>query len=139
MSSERLRQKPSEARFFTGKELTFLQTLSPHRFAASLPFDYLFVHIAGAAWDSFYGLDDKNKSEAFLNILKSEIWTNKNLIKGSVEPEIQVATAIAFLMENDGIKYKEHKEFIEFCKQNEIIVSKKQVEKIAKKIRKNKN
>lgn len=126
------------AHFFrTFGESMALRMMSPQRFVASLPESHLFVHIAGAAWDSFYALDNPTKAAAFLDILKSDRWEKEWLTEGKVEPKRQAELAIAFLMENDGVKFDQQSRFVEFLKENGIRVSKKAIDKYAAKIRKN--
>lgn len=136
MSKERL-PETHEAHFFKGKERAMLSLMSPTMFVASLPESYLFVHIAGAAWDSLYALDDPDKAGAFLRILKSDTWIKRGLVNKPIDPKKETEIAIAFLVANDGLKVDEQQRFIDICKEYEIMVSKKSIEKYAKKIRKN--
>ncbi len=130
-------QEQHGAHFFRGGELFWLRVTSPSRFVASLPESHLFVHIVGAAWDSFYALNNPAKAASFIEILKSDRWEKDWLKEGKVEPTKQAEITIAFLMENDGVKYDQQSGFIEFLREQEIMISKKRVDKYAKKIRKN--
>jgi len=136
MKSERIAKTPQQ-NFFEHKTLQSLETMTPQRFAVSLDTENLFIQLGGAAWDSFYSLNDKSKSESFLKILKNEVWMKNRKATEPIKPEKQIAVVVAFLIESNGITYDDHKDFIEFCQEQEIFVSKKQVEKYAKKIRKN--
>jgi len=136
MKSERIAIVP-QPNFFEHKTLKSLESMTPERFAVTLDSKNLFIQLGGAAWDSFYSLNDKSKSESFLKILKSEAWTKNRIGMEPIKPEKQIAIVVAFLVESNGISYDDHEDFIEFCHEHEIFVSKKQIEKTVKKIRKN--